>query len=193
MLRLLLSFALLLVGAQATAQDANGVFLVARPDLADPNFRHTVVLVTQAEDYSTIGVILNRPVSMRLSEILGEDFDADRYADRVFQGGPVMRRALIVVFHADTPPAAPAFHVLRTLYMSMHPDNIRAMLGSEGRRYRLYLGFSGWAPTQLKREFDREGWFVLPADEELVFRKDSDTLWEELVARAQAQKTDYRK
>ncbi len=196
MIRLLLCATLLLFGTQGGAQEAarsaNGVLLVAKPELIDPNFSRTVVLVTQTEGYSTVGVILNRPGSTPLSEFLGEDESASRYAEPVFSGGPVMRRTLVAVFHSDRPPAAPAFHVLRTVYMSMHPDNIRELLSSGDRRFRLYAGFSGWAPRQLESEFERDGWFVLPADETLLFRKNPDGLWEELVERAErrAPRTD---
>lgn len=193
MLRALLCAVLLVYGTQGAAQEttegANGVFLIAKPGLADPRFSRTVVLVTQTEDFSTVGVILNRPGPMKLADIPGGDYETDSYTEPVYSGGPVMRGTLVAVFHSDRPPAAPAFHVLRTLYMSMHADNIRELLASKGRRFRLYAGFSGWAPRQLKSEFDREGWFVLPADEDTVFRHDTSSLWEELAERAQALKT----
>ena len=47
--------------ANADADRPNGVFLIARPGLLDPNFSQTVVLVTQTPDDHTLGVILNRP------------------------------------------------------------------------------------------------------------------------------------
>jgi putative transcriptional regulator len=196
MTRLLAACALLLCGTFAAAQgpgatgSPNGGFLVAKPHLLDPNFSRTVVLVTQAEDFSTVGVIINRPTMLKLSDFISEGgVETGKYRDRVFLGGPVMRNALVAVFQSETPPAAPAFHVLRKLYLTMHPDNMKALLESTNRRYRLYAGFSGWAPRQLESEFDREGWFVLPADEEVVFRKDTDGIWEELMQRAQALKT----
>ena len=176
----------------AAAQGPNGVFLIAKPDLADPNFSRTVVLVTQTEDFSTVGVILNRPTTLTLSQFLADSgLDTGKYKDAVFLGGPVMRNALIAVFLSDAPPAAAAFHVLPGLYMTMHTDNVRMLLASEGRRYRLFAGFSGWAPSQLKSEFDREGWFVLPADAETVFRADTEGMWEGLMERASALKTGY--
>jgi putative transcriptional regulator len=73
--------------------------------------------------------------------------------------------------------------------MTLHPDNVKMLLSSDDRRYRLYAGFSGWAPRQLESEFDREGWFVLPADADSVFRADTAGLWEELVERVRALKT----
>jgi putative transcriptional regulator len=74
--------------------------------------------------------------------------------------------------------------VLKGLYLSMHPQNIDALIADKDARYRLYAGFSGWAPRQLESEFGRDGWYVLPADEATIFREDMRGLWEELVARA---------
>jgi putative transcriptional regulator len=152
-----------------------------------------VVLVTQAEDFSTVGVILNRPTVIKLSDFVADPKIATgNYADRVYLGGPVMRNALIAVFQSPTRPTAPAFHVLRDLYMTMHSDNVTKLLSSDPAgsvRYRLFAGFAGWAPSQLNSEFEREGWYVLPADEDIVFRKDTGGLWEELIQRVRALKT----
>ncbi len=181
---------LLVLGAVAPVfgqqdQPANGLFLVAKPSLADPNFARTVVLVTQAEDASTVGVIINRPTGLKLSQILPRDFRAGNYRDPVFLGGPVMRQAIVSVFRSDAAPPKAAFHVLKGLYLTMHPDNIRALLADPKARYRLYAGFSGWAPRQLESEFARAGWYVLPADAATVFRGSTEGMWKELVERAE--------
>lgn len=188
LVRCLIVAAGLAAGPPAAAQQRdppNGVFLVAKPGLLDPNFRQTVVLVTQAPDFSTVGVILNRPTRLTLQQILPEEFPSSGYRDPVFFGGPVMREALVAVFLADTAPAAPAFHVLKDVYLTMHPDNLRLLLADGARRFRLYAGFAGWAPRQLESEFQREGWYVLPADVETIFRSDMEGVWQELVRRAE--------
>jgi putative transcriptional regulator len=190
MRRLVLLGVLLAFGTAAPAQGPNGVFLVAKPELADPNFRRTVVLVTQTEDFSTVGVIINRPTTLKLANfIAAPGIDTSNYRDPVYLGGPVMRNALVAVFQSPTKPAAAAFHVLRELYLTMHPDNMTLLLSSRDRRFRIYAGFSGWAPRQLESEFDREGWYVLPADEEALFRADTSGLWEELIQRVRSLKT----
>lgn len=164
----------------------NGLLLVAKPGLLDPNFRRTVVLVTQTDDASTVGVILNRPLREPLARFLPDETDAANYSDRVFEGGPVLRRAVVALFQSETLPSAPAFHVLRGVWLTMHPQNIRELLADPSRRYRLYAGFSGWAPRQLEGELARDGWFVLPADVETVFRRNTEGMWEELVRKASA-------
>jgi len=172
------------IGQQHDA--ANGLFLVAKPGLLDPSFRQTVVLVTQAPDFSTVGVIINRPTTLKLQQFLPDEFATGQYRDAIFFGGPVMRQAIVALFRADEAPAAPAFHVLKDLYLSLHPDNLRWLLAGGGAtRYRLYAGLSGWAPRQLESEFEREGWYVLPADVETIFRRSTEGLWQELVQRAE--------
>lgn len=184
---LLFAAALAFVGAAVAQQNdpANGLFLIAKPGLIDPNFRQTVVLVTQTEDYSTVGVIINRPTDLKVEVFLREGAPATRYKDVVFAGGPVMREVLVALFRSPSTPEAPAFHVLKDLYLSMHPQNLQALLAREDGRYRLYAGFSGWAPRQLESEMMRDGWYVLPADVETVFRKDMTGVWQELVQRAE--------
>ncbi len=174
----------LLAAATAAAQQGgapDAVLLVAKPGLADPNFSETVVLVTRTPDAQTVGVILNRPTELKLSELWRGSANTANYSDAVFFGGPVMRRTVIAVFRSPEPPAAPAFPVLKDVYLSMHPGNIEPLLASRGRAYRLYAGFSGWAPRQLESELERDGWYVVAAREELLFRKDTASLWQELV------------
>ena len=165
---------LLLYEKSAAQQELrpNGLLLVAKPGLQDPNFGGSVVLVTQTPDFHTLGVILNRPTR-------------DRHRGKPLGfGGPVMPRVVVAVFRAAEPPKASAFHVLKDLYLSMNPENVDALLAGRKADYRLFAGFSAWAPRQLESEFGRESWFVLPADAAIVFRKDTAGLWEELVARA---------
>ena len=177
----------LAAGTPAHAQQdlpANGLVLIAKPTLLDPNFAKTVVLVTQTPDASTVGVIINRPSTLKLADFLPREFATQNYREPVFIGGPVMRPAIVALFRSETAPEVSAFHVLKNIYLSMHGANLKRLLESPGAVYRLYSGFSGWAPRQLESEFVRDGWFVLPADEAMLFRKSAAGLWEELVERA---------
>jgi putative transcriptional regulator len=178
-----LCLALLAAGAAAQQPERpNAVLLIAKPDLTDPNFSRTVVLATQAESGETVGVILNRPSGRT----------HPRSGDALFSGGPVMREVLLAVFRSAQPPEAPAFHVLRGVYLTMHPANLDKLLSGEAREYRLYSGFSGWAPGQLESELQRDSWFVLPATENLLFRPDTEGMWEQLLETVRGGRTDSR-
>jgi putative transcriptional regulator len=158
------------VCAQMQHEKPNGLLLVAKPGLLDPNFRETVVLVSQAADGSTVGVILNRPTARR----------HDATGEPIWFGGPVMREVLVTLFRSARAPDAPAFHVLKGIYLSMRPQHIEQAV--ENRR--LFAGFAGWAPGQLESELARDDWFVLPASAEILFRNDMSGIWEELVRKA---------
>jgi putative transcriptional regulator len=176
-------------GAPSFAQQhlpANGLFLIAKPSMSDPNFARTVVLVTQTEDASTVGVIINRPSPLTLSQLLPPQLSPQNYRDPVYFGGPVMLQAIFALFRTETVPAAAAFHVLKNVYLTNHSDNIALLLSAPAATYRIFAGFSGWAPRQLESEFARDDWYVLPADEAMLFRKSTEGLWEELLERAVA-------
>lgn len=162
--------------AQPQAEAPNSLLLVAKPELADPNFRRTVVLVTQTADASTVGVILNRPGPRR----------DERTGSTLYFGGPVMREVVVALYRSERPPEAAAFHVLPGVYLTMHPRNLDALRGAPPALFRLYEGFSGWAPGQLQGELVRGDWFALPASEEILFREDTRGLWDELVQKARA-------
>ena len=166
---------LAMLAAAQPAERPNGVLLVAKPGLTDPNFRETVVLVTQTADAQTIGVILNRPTERKLS------------GETVFFGGPVLRETIVTLFQSREQPESPAFQVLRGVYLTMQPDTIERLLARRGQRFRLYAGFSGWAPLQLQAELERDGWYVLPASVDLLFRQDTAGLWSELLAEARGE------
>ena len=174
------ALALLVAAVPAAAQQdepANGVLLVARPGMADERFARSVVLVTQLEDGQTLGVVLNKPAPAR------------HEGQPLWFGGPVLPRSVLALFAAGQPPPAPAFHVLKNVYLTMHPQTVERLLAGDGGRYRLYAGFSAWMPRQLEAELERDAWYVLPAEEALLFREDMDGLWEELVARASGPRT----
>ena len=171
-----LLFSLLCAAASAQGEEpANAILLVAKAGMLDPNFRETVVLVTQTADSSTVGVILNRPTGQR----------HPRTAEPLYFGGPVMREVVVALFRAERAPQAAAFRVLKDVYLSMHPENVEPLLEQlPGARYRLYMGFAGWAPRQLEGEMKRGDWHVLAPSEEIAFRRDTSRLWEELERKA---------
>lgn len=180
---LLLLLATLSAGGQVSSPEPpNGILLVAKPSLLDPNFTQTVVLVTQAPDASTVGVVLNRPTERR----------HEKTGARIYEGGPVMREGRLALFAADRKPSAPAFHVAQGIYLSMHPGNLDTLPSQRGQRLRFFTGFSGWAPGQLQNELQLDAWFVLPVTEGVLFRAETRGLWKELIEKARGSRADRR-
>ena len=167
-------------GQPADQEPPNGIVLVAKPSLVDPNFTQTVVLVTQAPDGSTVGVVLNRPTEDR----------HEKTGDRIYEGGPVMRQVRLALFSSERAPEAPAFRVSPKVYLSMHPGNVDTLPAPGGQRLRFFAGFAGWAPGQLQRELQLDAWFVLPVTEDVLFRSDTRGLWKELTEKARGSRAE---
>ena len=188
-LRLLLLLAALLgpvsaAWAQGSAA-ANGVFLVASPALLDPNFRHSVVLVTQTADGGSVGFIINRPGERSLAQILPDNKALERFTEPLYLGGPVESAGLFAIFRAkENRPGAP--QVLQDVFFAIDPAVVEQLLHAPTERVRFFNGYAGWAPGQLAMELEIGGWHVVHADADTVFRKNTDTLWEELLLRVRA-------
>jgi len=188
MVLLLLLAALLGSAPCASAQtekNPNGVFLVATPGVADPNFRRSVVLVTQTPDGGTVGFIVNRPGRRSLAQILPDNNVLKRFTEPLYLGGPVEAAGLFAVFRAKENPLG-ALRVLGDVSFAIDPAVVEIVLRAPPERVRFFNGYAGWAPGQLGVELERGGWYVLNADADSVFRQNMDTLWEELVGRARA-------
>ena len=174
----------------AAEMPANGIFLVAKRDLRDPNFKETVVLVTHPQRGGPYGVIINRPLGQPLSEVFPEHETLKGRKDVLFFGGPVAREGLVFLVRAPKPPPR-AVPVLQDVYFTSDPDWIDGLLKrpEPTRGLRVFAGYSGWAPGQLQSEIARGGWYVLPADAETVFEMESSRIWPELIGRATTRHT----
>ena len=164
---------------------ANGVFLVANPDLPDPNFRETVVLITQPEvGGGPLGVIVNRPLAARLSEVIPGATQVPEQFDQIYGGGPVAPNGLLFLVRSPMRPER-SLQVLADVYLSGDAGLIEQIVRGEVSvpGFRAYAGYSGWAPGQLQAEIMRGGWFVIQADADTVFAADASTVWPGLIRR----------
>jgi putative transcriptional regulator len=154
-----------------------GTLLVASPRMLDPNFMHAVVLVCDHGPQGTFGLVVNRPLPLRVA-----DLDADvpllsGRSDRLWSGGPVQRDALQVV-HRVAGEVPGAMRIADGIAFGGDPDVLRAAIdgvGAEGVRF--VLGYSGWGAGQLDAEMGEDAWVVVPATARRVFDPAPETLW----------------
>jgi putative transcriptional regulator len=172
-LRLLVAaFLTLAVHAAAAQQAERGFFLVAKPTLLDPNFQRTVVLVANAPDGATLGVIINRPLQRSLANILPGNPTLAKFTEPLYFGGPVEPVGLFAVFRAQEAPGQ-TFPVVGDLHLALLPPTVEQLLLKPPEQVRFFNGYSGWAPGQLANELQRGDWWVFDADPDTVFRKDT--------------------
>ena len=165
-----------------------GRFLIASRQLLDPHFAETVVLLIEYNKQGAMGLIINRPSEMKLSEVLPEIEGLEQLPDKIYLGGPVAKNHLLLLIRTSTPPEG-SRHVFKDVHLSSSQEVIQRMIKNpEGKeRFRVYAGYAGWAPRQLDNEIAHGGWRVLRADAETVFDKSASEIWPDLIHRSSAQ------
>jgi len=153
-------------------------FLVAVPQLRDPNFHQSVVLLLQQGPEGTLGVVINRE-SMLLLRDLCRDHDIPYAGDpgkRVRQGGPVQPEQGLVIYgpeHEDPEGRS----VVDGLHVSASTGTLTRLCTLSAGRFQCYAGYAGWGPGQLEREIHEGSWILRPADARLVLDSDPDEVW----------------
>jgi len=174
----------------AQAQEDQAVFLVAHPMFRDLDYRQTVLLAAPAPNGGHVGVILNRPTRRSLGSLFPEHEPSKKVVDPVYYGGPFSRGALVALVKADRAPGTGSVQVMKNLFLAFRANTIDHVIESQPNDARYYVGYVGWRPGELRGEIDRGLWSVINADPDVVFRKDTEGLWEELLQQSQRIRAD---
>jgi putative transcriptional regulator len=167
--------------AESDIIPAAGVVLVAPPMMEDPNFRRTVVLLCEHSSEGSFGLILNRPLSLDLSEVI-DDLDGE---EMVSLGGPVQQNTLHFL-HRHRDYVADAIAILEGVYWGGDFEAIKVLVQTEAasvQDLRFFLGYAGWSPGQLEEEIEAGGWFLANADDQIIFPDDAALLWRTVLQR----------
>ena len=166
-----------------------GRLLVATPNLGDPNFERTVVLVLEHGEEGALGVVLNRPSDLDLAEPLPEWAGAAAHPPVIFIGGPVAPSAAVCLARvaASLAEAAgggaegwePLLGRVGTMDLDTDPDQVIPRL----EEIRVFAGYAGWGPGQLEAEIAAGGWFVVDADASDPLCPNPERLWAAVLRR----------
>lgn len=161
--------------------------LLAMPQLVDPNFTRSVVLMVEHNDSGSFGLLVNQPIAMSASELL-ESLDMEWHGrDDVFvwRGGPVQPSSGWILHEpvadvpsdTDDPAKTGSVLVCPDLALSTSPDILRILSQEPPERMRLILGYSGWGPGQLAAEMARGSWLHADVDVDIIFDTPADEMW----------------
>ena len=161
------------------------MLLVASPDLLDPNFAETVVLLLDVDTEGALGVVLNRPSPVPVADVLPEWSAEVAEPDLLFEGGPVgldgaLALALSEGIGEDQPVGfQPVLGALGMVDLDAPVELVRDQL----RELRIFAGYAGWGAAQLADEIAEGSWYVVPAHADDIFRVDPTHLWRDVLRR----------
>ena len=156
-----------------TASNLSNHFLMAMPNMADPNFDGTVVLLAEHSDKGAMGIVVNRAMSLDLADLF-ERIDLDLGispvgGDPVLFGGPVQTDRGFVL-HRPLGEWSSSIEIGEDIALTTSRDILEAVaLGKGPERFMVALGYSGWGPGQLEEELSRNAWLSVPARAGLIF------------------------
>jgi putative transcriptional regulator len=156
--------------------------LIAMPGMADPNFSTTVTLICEHNDNGALGIIINRPLNLKLSglfeQLSVDDADPGVASSPVMAGGPVGTERGFVL-HGKDHSFENTLAVSDDIQLTLSRDVIDAMATGDGPEKSLVaIGYAGWEPGQLEEEMLSNAWLNVDATPELVFDTPFEERWD---------------
>lgn len=153
-------------------------FLIAMPQLGDPNFHRTVVLMIEHSPDGSMGLVINRAAPLTLAELAkGQKLRLapGRGGHHVFLGGPVEPYRGFVLHDSDA--VEERITVLPGLNLSVTSDALQGLLQDPAVRLRFCLGYAGWGPGQIERELSHGAWLFTEAEAGSTLDGDPAAIW----------------
>ena len=156
-------------------------FLIAMPGMRDAGFAGSVVYLCEHTDKGALGLVINKPADLTLTELFKKielPLDrADLSAAPVFQGGPVhpergfvLHDAVVAEGQGDDAIFASTLTIPGGLEMTTSRDVLEAIANGGGpRRVLVTLGYASWGEGQLESELGKNAWLTVAADADVVF------------------------
>jgi putative transcriptional regulator len=161
-----------------------GWLLAAWPDLLDPNFMHSVILVCRHTEDGAFGLVLNDPLETDTTDLLADHPVFGRTALPVFRGGPVDTDTLQFV-HRLPHELPGAQEISDELWMGGDFEALGRFVERHPERalgeLRFFVGYSGWGVGQLEEELAGGSWVPAPPDTDEVFAPEPAGAWKRVL------------
>jgi putative transcriptional regulator len=159
--------------------------LLSMPQLLDPNFARTVILLCDHAAEGAFGLVVNRPSELSAAEAVEFEPPLEGTNDLPLHiGGPVEpSRGWILT--AAPPEDVESREIGAGLFLSASPALLRRVLTSRPvpRRTQVFAGYAGWAPGQLDAELAESAWLIMPVELDLIFEIPPAAVWEMAIRR----------
>ena len=156
--------------------------LLSMPQMNDPNFERTVVLLCQHSAEGAFGLVVNRPVVTTAKVVAAEH--PERSAEHeleIWIGGPVEPERSWILLH-DSAPDGHAVRVCDGVFLSTSAGVLQQIIDhSADPRTKLIAGYAGWGPGQLDAEIAASAWLTVSIEAELLFDTPADRMWESAI------------
>jgi len=160
---------------------AAGRLLISEPFMPDPNFKRSVILLTEYSEAGAMGFILNHQTDYLLGDILP---DTSYSEIPVYMGGPVAENTLHYI-HRCPNKIEGGIEIWDGIYWGGDFEQIKELITNyqlTESEIKFFTGYSGWTPGQLDDELREDAWIVANKFEaDSIFSNNEHNLWKEIV------------
>lgn len=159
-----------------------GRVLISEPFLMDNYFKRSIVLITEHNSEGTIGFVLNKPVDIKINEVI-DNFPSIN-ADIVL-GGPVSTNTLHYI-HTLGDIIPNSIPVLGNICWGGDFEVVERLISSGNLgigQIRFFLGYSGWSPNQLDDELAENAWVIAEMKPDEIMLPMSKHFWKKTLRR----------
>jgi putative transcriptional regulator len=161
------------LGDETFSHSLAGSLLVAHPNMRDPNFRRTVLFVSEHDpNEGALGVIINRPLDRHVADLVRDTPPPDLAEVPVFLGGPVGKNQLMFA----------TFEWQKSEGLKLnHNVAFEAVSEADGEKKLIrvcaFVGYAGWGAGQPESEVKQKAWLLQKANPSLLKLDRLPNLW----------------
>lgn len=158
-----------------------GSILMAEPFMDDPNFKRSVVLITDhAHEEGTVGFIINKPLTVKINDLVEEfpEMDAPAYF-----GGPVSTNTIHYIHNVGSLLDG-STEIVPGVFWGGEFDKLKFLVAHEmirAENIRFFVGYSGWSPGQLDEELATGSWITSEMHANYLFKSKPKSLWHQVM------------
>ena len=161
------------------------VLLVAKRQLKDRIYGNTILIARPLGDERHVGFIVNKPTTMTLGKLFPKHIPSQKVVDPVYLGGPIGPEVIFAMIKGRESPGGRSLQLAPGLFVAFDSAVVDRIIESQPQQARFLAGMVLWQPMELGEEVKRGLWYVLEPTPEILLRKSTDGLWEELVGRSE--------
>jgi putative transcriptional regulator len=165
--------------------DEDSIILIAKRQLQDKLYGSTILIARPIGADRHVGFIVNKPTQLTLGKLFPTHEPSRRVTDPVFLGGPVSPEVIFALVQGTQSPGGRSIKILDDLYLAIDSDVVDRVIEKQSSQARFFAGMVLWKPGELAEEVKKGLWYVNDAKADVVLRKPTESMYEELVGRSE--------
>ena len=163
----------------------DSIILIAKRQLQDKLYGSTILIARPIGGERHVGFIINKPTQVTLGKLFPSHEPSRKVTDPVFLGGPVSPEVIFALVQGRDSPGGRSIRILDDLYLAIDGDVVDRVIEKQSAQARFFAGMVLWRPGELQEEIKRGLWYLQDPKADLVLRKSTEGMWEEMLGRSE--------